>query len=61
MDLFLTAAYELHVPDVVPGSERAREIQDEYSALWPRFASGSQLARSNSEDNCPVWLSLLIK
>ncbi|RHZ58273.1 hypothetical protein CDV55_104700 [Aspergillus turcosus] len=32
-DLFLTAAYELHVPDVVPGSERAKEIQEEYSAL----------------------------
>lgn len=32
-DLFLTAAYELHVPDVVPGSERAKEIQEKYSAL----------------------------
>ncbi|KAF4212006.1 hypothetical protein CNMCM8980_010024 [Aspergillus fumigatiaffinis] len=32
-DLFLTAAYELHVPGVVSGSDRAKEIQEEYSLL----------------------------
>ncbi|RHZ46024.1 SRPBCC family protein [Aspergillus thermomutatus] len=32
-DLFLTAVYELHVPGVVPESDRAKEIQEEYSLL----------------------------
>ncbi|KAL2869628.1 SRPBCC family protein [Aspergillus lucknowensis] len=31
--LYLTAVYELHVPDVEPGSERAKEIEREYSQL----------------------------
>jgi hypothetical protein len=31
--LYLTAIYELHVPDVVPGSNRAQEIERDYSQL----------------------------
>lgn len=31
--LYLTAIYELHVPDVEPGSERAKEIERDYSKL----------------------------
>jgi hypothetical protein len=32
-DLYLTAIYELHVPDVEPGSEHASEIEKNYSLL----------------------------
>ncbi|KAL4913037.1 hypothetical protein BDW62DRAFT_205922 [Aspergillus aurantiobrunneus] len=31
--VYLSAVYELHVPDVVPGSDRAREIEREYTQL----------------------------
>ncbi|KAL4783352.1 hypothetical protein BJX76DRAFT_358095 [Aspergillus varians] len=31
--LYLTAIYELHVPDVVPGSDRAKEIERDYAQL----------------------------
>ncbi|KAL6235272.1 hypothetical protein BDW75DRAFT_230454 [Aspergillus navahoensis] len=31
--LYLTAIYELHVPDVEPGSDRAKEIERDYSNL----------------------------
>jgi hypothetical protein len=43
-DLYLTAVYELHVHGVVPGSERAKEIQEEYSAL-ARGAARTVVAR----------------
>ncbi|KAL2412775.1 Acetylaranotin biosynthesis cluster protein L [Exophiala dermatitidis] len=32
-DLYLTAIYELHVPDVEPGSSRAAEIERDYTKL----------------------------
>ncbi|KAL3459744.1 hypothetical protein BJX64DRAFT_290913 [Aspergillus heterothallicus] len=31
--LYLTAIYELHVPDVAPGSDKAKEIERDYAKL----------------------------
>jgi hypothetical protein len=32
-DLYLTAIYELHLPSIEPGSERASEIEKNYALL----------------------------
>lgn len=32
-DLYLTAIYELHMPEVEPGSSRAAEVERDYTAL----------------------------
>lgn len=37
-DLYFTASYELKVPGVQPGSERAKEIQKEYTELARKAA-----------------------
>lgn len=56
-DLYFTASYELKVPGVEPGSERAKEIQEEYTGLARKAArDGVNSVRSwKREDKLAMW------
>ena len=56
-DLFFTASYELKVPGVQPGSERAREVQTEYTELARKAAKDgvNSVRRWKQEDKLSMW------
>ena len=56
-DLYFTASYELKVPGVEPGSERAEEVRKEYTELARKAArDGVNSVRGwKREDKLKIW------